>query len=220
MLFNCSGMSSSTFANHTFPSRPNLSLTLAVYFSLQHLSTLNLLYNYFFCSLFFLSFLDCEPLEDRDFCVISSLMFSLRTIAGTSVVLKWVFTEYLFGSGLSKVLPECPLLYTAVLCVCVCILFKENAVPECLAPSLIQFLLVLSPLGSILSAHYLILMLFYFVCNGSLAYIHHSSEHASSHTLLLDLYICNEHCTLSSLRKMTSVICLSIYNVQNSAWIQ
>jgi len=101
-------------------------------FSLRHLSSLNLLYSHFFCSLLFLSLPACELLENRDFFVISSLVFS----PWEPSLLHWDWNRYLLNIclvlALVKTLTECPVPCAGHVCVYVhicthvCMLFKEN----------------------------------------------------------------------------------------------
>lgn len=77
MLFHCSGTPTPAYANHPFPSRSNLSLTLLAYFLSIPSVTFELTVYLFLLFIVFLSLLEGELLEDRDFCVVFLLIFSL-----------------------------------------------------------------------------------------------------------------------------------------------
>lgn len=117
MLFHCSGTPTPAYANHPFPSRSNLSLTLLAYFLSIPSVTFELTVYLFLLFIVFLSLLEGELLEDRDFCVFFLTDILTLKLSLAYFILKQIFVDYLFGSGLNKTLPEGPVLQ----CVCVCV---------------------------------------------------------------------------------------------------
>lgn len=163
----------------------------------------------------FISFVHCAFLltrmwafDDRSLCVISLSIVSLWELCLAHL---WHSIEICgrSSSGLSKTFFFQNVLYSEGMCV-VCPSWRRlygNALLFCPAPAHVVFV------GSII---YLILTFFLFVSLGSLA-VHSLSEHA---LYILVWLICIGHCTLSSLRKRTSVTRLFIFNIQDGARMQ
>lgn len=83
-----------TYANHAFPFRSNLSLTLSAFFFSITLVTFEHTMYLFLLLIVFLPSQECELLEDRDFlCDFFTDRLTLRTVPGTASI----FNRYLLN---------------------------------------------------------------------------------------------------------------------------